>query len=481
MLTSSDRPPSGVRTKLEIFQKSSRFLGLLLAALAGLIIFLLPGPAGLSKPAQAILAITGFTVLMWMLGIMNNGVTAILMMGLMILTGAQPKVVLSGFSSPGLWILLCVLFYGFAMQSTGLAQRISYYILSLFPATYTGILAAFSVMGFILALGIPSMTVRTAIMVPIAWALVQSLGLAPRSKGSALIMLTTIEMAMIPGCAFLYGSLIGPIVENVFKTKNLPLSWLAYAQVVTAPTVVLCAILIAVNQIVLRPDVPLAQDRGFARRHLESLGPIKRAEGITIAVVLASILYWATDRFHHMPSFLVGMFGLAVFAFAGIVRDRDIGGGVSWTLLLFMGGIFGLANVLQEYKIPDWLAGYFVPVARQLTSHPAVLVVVLALSTYVMRFLDPSSLIALPLLFLPIADTVIAAGIPPLVIVAPLVIASVPFWLSYQNVWVVMGEGLTQGEGFTGSQRTLAANAYAVVTLIALLVGTVYWKWIGVL
>ena len=85
------------------------------------------------------------------------------------------------------------------------------------------------------------------------------------------------------------------------------------------------------------------------------------------------------------------------------------------------------------------------------------------------------------MLFLPIAGTVIGAGIPPLVIVAPLVIASVPFWLSYQNVWVVMGEGLTQGEGFSGSQRTRAANAYGVVTLIALLLGTLYWKWIGVL
>ena len=369
----------------------SKILGLLLAALGGIIIILLPLPAGLSKAAQTILAITGFTVLMWMLQVMNNGVTSILMMGLMIVTGAQPKIVLSGFSSPGLWILLCVLFYGFAMQSTGLAQRISYYILSLFPGTYTGVLSAFTVMGFILALGIPSMTVRTAIMVPIAWALVQSLQLPPKSQGSALIMLTTIEMAMIPGCAFLYGSLIGPIVENVFKAKNLPLSWLAYAQVITAPTVVLCVILIAVNQLVLRPAEPLNQDRGFARRHLEALGPMKSAEGLTLLVVLASVVYWASDRIHHLPSFLAGMFGLAIFAFAGIVRDRDIGGGVSWTLLLFMGGIFGLANVLQEYKIPDWLAGYFVPVAQQLTPHPALLVVVLAVSTYIMRFSTPAA------------------------------------------------------------------------------------------
>ena len=40
-------------------------------------------------------------------------------------------------------------------------------------------------LGIVLALGIPSMTVRTAIMVPIAWALVGALGLERRSRGSA--------------------------------------------------------------------------------------------------------------------------------------------------------------------------------------------------------------------------------------------------------------------------------------------------------
>src|SRR5207247_557811 len=129
-----------------------------------------------------------------------------------------------------------VLFYGCAMKSTGLAQRISFYILSLFPSTYTGILSAFFLVGLILALGIPSMTVRTAIMVPIAWAVVQSLGIKPGSKGSALIILTTVEMAVVPGVGLLYGSLNGPVIQNVFTQKNIPLSFFSYAAVMGPPT-----------------------------------------------------------------------------------------------------------------------------------------------------------------------------------------------------------------------------------------------------
>jgi hypothetical protein len=74
-----------------------------------------------------------------------------------------------------------------------------------------------------------------------------------------------------------------------------------------------------------------------------------------------------------------------------------------------------------------------------------------------------------------------AAGIPPLVLMAPIILASAPFWVSYQNFWLAMGEGLTGNQGFTARERVRLANAYAVLTLVALAVGVGYWKLIGVL
>src|SRR5580765_3748813 len=186
-------------------QSKLKLSGLALAILFGLALHLLPLTHGLTAPARMILQITGFTVVLWVFHVINPGFVSILMMALMLLAGVKPLSVFSGFSSGGFWVLVCVLFYGFAMQQTGLAQRMSYYVLALFPGTFTGVTSAFLVIGAVLALGIPSMTVRTAIMVPIAWALVKSLDLKPRSQGSALIMLTTVEMAVVPGVGLLYG------------------------------------------------------------------------------------------------------------------------------------------------------------------------------------------------------------------------------------------------------------------------------------
>ena len=452
-----------------------------IAVAAGQIILALPTPHGLSSHAHTILAVAAFTVLLWVLQVMNNGVASILMMALLILAGVRPGLALGGFSSPQFWILLAVLFYGFAMQRTGLAERLAYHILSFFPGTYSGILWAFFVIGLVLALGIPSMTVRTAIMVPIAWALVQMVGLRPRSRAAALVILTSVEMAVVPGCAILYGSLLGPVVENVFQAKGLALSWVGYAQVMALPTLLLCSLLVLANQAALKPESALALSPDFARDRLKALGSIQKTEWITLAVVILSITYWAAGRMHHLPSFLVGMFGLAVLALAGIVSNSDVAGGVSWTLLLFLGGIFGLANVIEDAKITDWLAGYVVPFATQLTFSAVILVVLMAVAMFLLRFLDPSGFIALPVLFLSVLDITSAAGIPPLVLAAPLLLASAPFWAIYENFWMAMGESITSGQAFSGSQRVRLANVYALVTLLTLAVSVGYWKLIRVL
>ncbi|MGQ0732776.1 MAG: SLC13 family permease [Acidobacteriota bacterium] len=461
-------------------QPHTRWPGLAVAVAIGLGVLLAPTPVGLSSTAHAVVAIMAFTVMAWLLAVMNNGVTSVLMMALLIVSGVKAQTALSGFSSPQFWILLSVLYYGFAMQSTGLAPRIAFYILNLFPATYAGILWAFFAIGLLLALGIPSMTVRTAVMVPIAWALVNALGLAARSRGSALIMLSVVEMAVIPGAAFLYGSLWGPLVEGLFQSKAFPLSWLAYAQVMTLPTLVLCALLLVANRRVLQPEAALDVTSTFAEDRLGELGPMSRAEMVTAAVVLFSIAYWATDRLHHLPGFAVGMLALPIFALTDIVKDRDVATGVPWTLLLFVGGIFSLTNVIQEQGVTDWLAALIVPVSRHLTFSPLAFCLAAALMMLVVKLVDPTGFIALTVLFLPLSTLLEEAAVPPLVLTAALLFGGTPFWMSYQSVWVAMCEGITANQAFTGSQRVRLATTYAMVTLATLSLAVGFWKVVGI-
>jgi len=460
---------------------TAKWIWLGVAIIVGLAIAFSPTPEGLTRIGQLVLAITAGTVVLWATEVMNNGVASVLMMALLIAVKIPPPRALSGFADPAFWTLLAVLFYGFAMRKTGLAERLSYYILTLFPGSYAGILSAFFFIGFVLALGIPSMTVRTAIMAPIAWAMVQTLGLAPRSRGSALIMLTVVEMAVVPGLAFELGSLNGPVVLKMFADKQLPITWTGYAQVMTVPTLIMCGLILGLNYLFLKPEAPLRASSDFSRSKLAAMGPVQRPEMITALVVGVSIFLWATTgKLHSLPTFAVGMFAMAVFALSGILRDADIATGVSWTLLLFLGGIFGLGNVIVDTKITVWMAGLMLPHVGSLISTPILLLIVVLLAMLALRFLDPTAFIAMPLIFLPLQEPLAKAGIPPLVLTAPLLLASAPFWMTYMNFWMAMGDSITQKQAFSKMQLFNVANIYAISAILALVAGVFYWRAIGV-
>src|ERR1700689_3139627 len=131
------------------------------AIVVGLAVAFIPTPQGLDRTAQLVLAIIAGTVVLWAAEVMNNGVASLLMMGLLMAVGVRPLLTvpgtgdisgaLSGFSDGAWWTLLVVVYYGFIMKKTGLAERIAYYILSLFPGTYAGILSAFFLIGLLLA------------------------------------------------------------------------------------------------------------------------------------------------------------------------------------------------------------------------------------------------------------------------------------------------------------------------------------------
>jgi anion transporter len=465
-----------------------KFVWFAFAIAVGLVVGMLPTPQGLPHNGQLVLAILAFAIVLWAAEVMNNGIASILMMALLItIAHVPPPKALSGFADPAFWTLLTVLYYGWAMTKTGLAERISYWILSLFPGSYSGILNAFFVIGLVLSMGIPSMTVRTSIMAPIAWALVQTLGLKPRSRGAALIMITVVEMAVLPGLAFLLGSLNGPVVIKMFGDAHLPLSQGGYFEVMALPTLILCIFVLVINQWLLKPEAKLTTSRDFVRGKLASMGSLKRQELITAIVIVVSIFMWATQstpnqvRLHPFPSYIIGMVALTVFALTGILENADIARGVSWTLLLFLGGIFGLQTVIPDNKITDWMASMMVPHMQALVSTPILLMILLALVMLALRFLDPTAFIALPLVFLPLAEPLLKAGIPPLVLSAPLLLCSAPLWLPYMNFWIAMGDGITGGHAWNRGQLALLATVYAVAAIVTTVIGVFYWRLIGVL
>jgi anion transporter len=466
-----------------------RLLGAIIGIVLAVGLRALPTPHGLTPVGHSILAIMVLTVCFWAFHVLGNAPTSILMLGLLIVAGVKPEHALSAFSELAYWILVVVLFYGYAMQSTGLAKRLSYVILNWFPATYPGIMASLFVIGLVLSFGVPSMTVRTAILTPIAWALVQGLGLKPLSKGASLIMLCTVEMAVIPGCATLYGSLWGPTMVTIFKTANLSLEWTPWFKAMALPTIVWSILLLVGNYIALRPDEELKVEKGFAKKELSKLGSMSAHEKITAAVVIFSVVYWITQgRLHHFPTYVVGMFAMAIFAGSGILQEKDFGGAVSWQLLLFLGAVFSLPTVIKENHVTDWVASIVGPIFQSVSGSVLALAVVLFFAMLLLRFTDPTGFLIMTLLFLTAwkllphnGDMAVIAGhnASPIILIAAILMGGHPMWVLYQNFWVALMHGMCENQSFADSHRVRLSHVYAVVSAIAVVFSVGYWHVIG--
>jgi anion transporter len=473
-------PPTGpvqVRPRLMTRRTAGVIGGIGLA----LFVWLGPGVGDLDPTGRAALAIIGLAVVFWATEVLNAGITAIFALGLMLVIGVPASVALSGYASPAFWILVSVLFFGHAMDKTGLARRISYGILSVFRPTYSGILFAFLVIGFVLTLGIPSMTVRTAIMLPIAWALVQALGLKLPGRGAALIVLSAFEMAVLPGCALLTGALWGPYIAGLFAATDIPITWLGYAKVMAVPTLVWSCLVLVGNLIVLRPESGQAMTAAAIRDEMRKLGPMGRPELMTASIVVLAILAWASQPWHRVPAEAIGMLALTALFATRIIAPTEIGTGIPWPLALFVGGMLSVTTVITTYRISGWLGELIVPALEPFSAHPLIFVVAMAVAVAAMRFVDPVGFITIAAFFLALVAFVGERGIPPVVLVGMILLPLHVFWFNYQNIWIVMTEGITRRMAYTDADRIRLATVYFAVSIVALWVSVFYWRFIGAL
>jgi hypothetical protein len=53
------------------------------------------------------------------------------------------------------------------------------------------------------------------------------------------------------------------------------------------------------------------------------------------------------------------------------------------------------------------------------------------------------------------------------------------FWFNYQNIWIVMTEGITNRQAYPDRDRLRLGTVYAVATVMALWIAVGWWTLIG--
>ena len=385
----------------------------LLVPLAGLTaaLFLPPLLAGLPLAGQRALIVTLITILLWTGEILEPGVTALVGVTLLALSGATTNLrgALQGFANPVPFFLIGVLTMGVAVVRSGLAERLARTILERARgrslAVYLQLVLSFPVLTFLL----PSATTRSGILIHI-YDEVFTLGRVPRGAEIAkAIMLALSSINRLASTSLLTGG-ITPVMSAAIIGGMSWTGWFALMAVPYYAILFMGGVLTyALYRRGFAGGLPMPEP---ARRR-----PISGTEWRTIAIILSASALWLTDGLHHLDPALPALLAFAALLTPGLgpLVWSDLDRGVGWSNFFVIAASISLAHALVVSGAAPWLGRLLVGGLPAFGESALAVVILLMLGATLLRAVVPniSGFLALAL---PIAMSVgREAGLNPLV------------------------------------------------------------------
>ena len=452
----------------------------LLLLIAVVIMIAKPFSANLSDTAQLMLGGTLITLGIWIFKPFNLSYSA----GGMFLTffalvlGLKPAVVFSGFTQSAIWTLVPALFFGFTLQKTGLGRRIALAIIKLFKPSYVSLVIAWVLIGVILSALTPSITVRVAIIMPIAVQCCELCKLAKGSKGNSLILLTAFAMALIPGSGWMSGALWGPIISGMInaipETQGL-VTFDNWFSVLFVPTILTTVLMVVGSLFVLKPKESLSKD-AIDDIKKQPVNKMSRHEIIAAVILVLVFIMLLTGRYHGLPDAAMCLAAVFAFFLFGVLEAKDFNVSINWELVVFTAIALGLGTMFTETGISAWLAGIVVPALAPIAGNPWLFMFGVMTFMFLWRFFDVALFIPTMAIIVPVLPAIQDAyHISPLVWLAIFVMAANCFFMAYQNMWALLGKSIAGDRSWENKHLGVYGVIYFAACLISLFVAIPMW------
>ena len=476
--------------------------GLLAGALALIAILLLPTPAGLPVAGHRMLAILAFAVIVWMTEAIDYAVSAIVIAALMaFLLGlapsvANPKVLMGtsaaltlafgGFANTALVLVAAALFIAAAMTATGLDKRIALTILARVGTETRHVVVGTILVGFVIALMVPSTTARVACLVPITLGIIAAYGVNKRGAFASMLMITTVQTASIWNVGIKTAAAQNMVaVGFIEKSFNQTITWLDWLIAAGPFAVLMCIALYFVMTRMMPPEVAeVPGGRDGIRKSLVALGPMKANELKLLVLSVTLIAFWATEGVLHKfdtSTTTITAVALMFLPGFGIMTWKEAQPKIPWGTVVLFGVGISLGTALLQTQAATWLAN--IVVAEFGLKNATVLFILGVMSLFlVVIHLGFASATALASAMIPIVIAVLKSVATPGINIIGMTML-LQFVVSFGFILVVNAPQNMVAYGTeTFNARDFVRTGF-VLTIIALalvmLLGATYWHWLG--
>jgi di/tricarboxylate transporter/CRP-like cAMP-binding protein len=458
-----------------------RTLSLLVAVGVPVALWTMAPPGGLTALGWHVGLIILGAMLSWLTEPVPDYVTALAMMTAWGITGLVPLgQALAGFTSSSYIVALSALGLAAAMVRSGLLYRSALRLLQVFPPSYAGQVFALLIGGVLITPLVPLSLARVAVVAPLAQELAQSLGYAPRSRGSAGLAFAGIFGYAAFSSIFFTGLAMNFYVFALMRpVDHAHFSWFMWL-VSTAPAGLFLLVGAATVLLIgLRPLEPSKLTADTLERQRRVLGPLTSAERVTIMAIAVLLIGLVAQPALRIDSAWVAALALVVVLAGGALARDAFGSSIQWGFLVLFGILLGTGGVIHSAGIDRWIGDALVPLARS-AGGPAALVLPLAAAVVIFRLVLPwiPATLLLSLALVPAAPRL---GLSPWV-AGFVVLVTANAWLHpRQSDYCRLVRDATQGEMFSERQALFAGASLTLLTLLALALSLPYWKALGIL
>ncbi|MCO7496892.1 MULTISPECIES: DASS family sodium-coupled anion symporter [Stenotrophomonas] len=469
------------------------------------VLLLLPCPEGLTPKAWGLVAIFLTTIVAIILKVMPIGVMAmmaIVIIALSQVTSSSSKGAitdaLSSFSSPLIWLIVVAILISRGLKKTGLGSRIGMMFIALLGKRTLGIGYGLTICELVLAPFTPSNTARGGgIVHPIMKSIANSFGSDPakgtQGKVGTYLALVNYHANPITSAMFLTATAPNPlVVDYVAKATNqqLHLSWTTWASCMLLPGLICLIIMPLVIYLLSPPELKITPNAvEFAKGELKKMGALAPKEKVMIGTFGLLLVLWANVPamlFGHawtLDPTVVAFVGLFVLIITGTLDWDDVLSEKSaWDTLVWFGALVMMAEQLNNLGVIGWfteaMKGAIIASGMGWQMIAGSLVLAFVFSHYLFAS-TTAHISAMLLAFLGVG----ALLIPPNYVV--------PFMLMMTAGSAIM---MTLTHYATGTSPIIFGSGYITLgtwwkvglimclieLLIFALVGSVWWKAIGV-
>ena len=213
----------------------------------------------------------------------------------------------------------------------------------------------------------------------------------------------------------------------------------------------------------------------------DGLGPLSVVEKRMLAIILVTVVLWATEPFHHVSAMAVGLAALVAMFVLKVIDVPAFKSGVNWTSLLFIGIALGLGSVFAEAGLNDWVMQTCGPAFQALAGNPYLLVLGIGVITVVLRFLIVSEVAYLNLLMAFLVPMAASVGVNPWVLGFSAYALVIAWFAKYQSPIYLAAFYAVDGKMAKHSELAKYCGVYLATCLAGLVVCVPYWQWMGLL